>query len=254
MFDSFQVDSLLIQVYHSRSELAQSAAVWVQGYLQNVIATQGQATIILATGNSQIDFINELISLGNINWSKVTCFHLDEYLGIDPNHPASFRYYLQERVENRVNLGKFYYIKGDALQPLDECDRYSQLLSSHSIDLCCLGLGENGHVAFNEPLVTDFNDPKRIKLVKLDNVTRQQQVNSGFFASLDAVPTYAFTLTIPSICSAKKIVCLVPGQRKAKVVREMLEATISPQLPASILRKHLQATLFLDRDSARFLK
>lgn len=249
---SFKVDSLLVQVYNSQSELAEDVAFLIQSYLQEVLTQQGKATVLLATGNSQIEFLNTLTRLGNIDWSKITCFHLDEYLGINREHPASFRYYLRERVEKRVNPEMFYYIEGDTVQPLEECDRYTKLLRSQPIDLCCLGLGENGHLAFNEPSVTNFNDSRSINLVKLDDVTRQQQVNGGYFSSLDSVPTYAFTLTIPIICSAKKIICLAPGKNKIVAVREMLESAISPQCPASILRKQAQATLFLDTDSAIF--
>jgi glucosamine-6-phosphate deaminase len=249
----FQVDALSVRVYNSCCELAQEAALLAQNYLQSLIAQQGAASVILATGNSQIQFLEALKGFGGVDWSRVTFFHLDEYLGIDADHPASFRRYLRDRVEKWVNPLQFHYIEGDALEPLAECDRYTKLLRAQAIDLCCLGVGENGHLAFNEPSVADFNDPHSVKLVKLDKSTRQHQVEGGDFPHLEAVPQYAFTLTIPMICSAKKILCLAPSERKRHAVYKMLQGTISTKYPASVLRTQAQATLFLDIDSAREL-
>jgi len=250
---TFRVDALAVRLYNQEADMAQDAALLAHNYLQNLLAQQSTAAIILATGNSQIKFLEALIALGGINWSQITFFHLDEYLGIDANHSASFRRYLRERVEKRVNPAVFHYIEGDALQPLDECDRYTRLLLAQPIDLCCLGLGENGHLAFNEPSVTSFNDPHQVKLVKLELATRQQQVDGGHFPVLDAVPQYAFTLTLPMICSAKKILCLAPEKRKALAVKEMLLGSSFTSYPASVLRTQAQATLFLDAVSASLL-
>ncbi len=250
---TFQVDALSVNVYKSEAEMALSSAQFTKNYLQDILTQQGTAAIILATGNSQIKFLEALIACGGVDWSRITLFHLDEYLGIDTDHSASFRRYLRERVEKRVNPAVFHYIEGDALQPLDECKRYTRLLQAQPIDLCCLGVGENGHLAFNEPSVTSFNDPCSVKLVKLESATRQQQVNEGHFPVLEAVPQYAFTLTIPMLCSAKKILCLAPKKRKAKVVCEMLRGPISTAIPASLLRTQAHATLFLNTDSASLL-
>ena len=249
----FQVDALSVRVYNSSCELAQEAALLAQNYLQSLIAQQGAASVILATGNSQIQFLEALKGFGGVDWSRVTFFHLDEYLGIDADHPASFRRYLRDRVEKWINPFQFHYIEGDAQQPLAECDRYTKLLRAQPIDLCCLGVGENGHLAFNEPSVADFNDPHCVKLVKLDKSTRQHQVEGGDFPHFEAVPQYAFTLTIPMICSAKKILCLAPSERKRYAVYQMLQGAISTKYPASVLRTQAQATLFLDIDSAREL-
>lgn len=251
---SFRYDELNVEIYESEAELAVNSAEMAHKYLYHLLQQQGTATILLATGNSQIKFLDSLITIGNLDWSRITCFHLDEYLGITADHPASFRNYLRERVEARVNPKQFHYIQGDAMEPLKECDRYTQLLQAQPIDLCLLGIGENGHLAFNEPSVADFNDPYSIKLVKLDNVNRQQQVNTGYFADINQVPYYAFTLTISMICQAKKIMCLAQGKRKAKIVKEMLKGDITTNCPASILRKQPQATLFLDLDSATLLE
>jgi glucosamine-6-phosphate deaminase len=248
--NSFRVDALQVQVYHSDVELGEDAAGIVQQYLQNILNQKGVAALLLATGNSQIQFLDALIGLGGIDWSRISLFHLDEYLGIPADHSASFRRYLRERVENWIQPQQFYYIEGDTLQPLIECDRYTKLLKAQPIDLCFLGVGENGHLAFNDPEVADFNDPYTVKLVKLDDANRTQQVNTGYFPNLENVPQYAFTLTIPMICSAQKILCLAPGKRKAKVIKQMLQGDITTDCPASILRKQPQATLFLDADSA----
>ncbi|MBN4005101.1 glucosamine-6-phosphate deaminase [Nostoc sp. LPT] len=250
----FRVDDLLVQIYNSEVEMAEDVAEIVQKYLQQVLKQQDTAAVLLATGNSQLKFLNALIALGGVDWSRIILFHLDEYLGITADHSASFRRYMRERVEKRVNPKKFHYIEGDTLQPVTECDRYTKLLQAQPIDLCCLGVGENGHLAFNDPAVTNFQDPYKVKLVKLDTVNRQQQVSTGHFPNLETVPQYAFTITIPTICSAKKIICLAPEKRKANVVKEMLESYVGKDCPASILRQQPQATLFLDVNSASLLK
>lgn len=249
---NFQVDNLTVRLC-SPTTLTDDAAKIAQNYLSSLLKTQNQATVILATGNSQLKFLEALIALGGIDWSRVVFFHLDEYLGISAQHPASFRYYLHKNVEKRVNAADFHYITGDADQPLLECDRYSQLLQAQTIDLCFLGIGENGHLAFNEPSVASFDETRQIKLVKLENATRQQQVGEGHFLSVEDVPQYAFTLTIPQICLSKKILCLAPEKRKATAVQAMLQLPISPNCPAAVLRQHSQAILFLDSDSASLL-
>ncbi|MBW4573974.1 MAG: glucosamine-6-phosphate deaminase [Aphanothece sp. CMT-3BRIN-NPC111] len=251
--ETFHVDALSVLLYNSEAEMVQGVALEAQNYLQKKIAQQGAAAVILATGNSQIQFLEALIALGGVDWSKITLFHLDEYMGIDANHAASFRRYLRERVEKLTRPRVFHYIEGDAMQPLDECDRYTKLLEAQPIDLCCLGVGENGHLAFNDPPVAAFDDPHSVKLVKLDPVTRQQQVSEGHFPTLEAVPQYAFTLTLPMICAAKKIICLAPEKRKASAVKKMLQEPINTTIPASVLRTKAQATLFLDTDSASLL-
>jgi len=246
----FQADALVVRVYRAQSDLARDAAAMAQRHLQETLARQGAASVILATGNSQLEFLDTLVALGGVDWSHVTLFHMDEYLGIDANHHASFRRYLRERVESRVRPGRFHYLEGDALLPLKECERYAKLLAAQPIDLCCLGIGENGHLAFNDPPVADFNDPHPVKLVKLDEACRRQQVGEGHFPNLEAVPQYAFTLTIPTLCSARRMLCIVPERRKAQAVKETLRGPISPACPASFLRQQSHCALFLDSDSA----
>ena len=249
----FQADALPVRVYKSQAEMAEDAAHIAHEYLTGLLAKQEKVACILATGNSQIRFLEHLIALGGIDWSRATLFHMDEYLGIDANHKASFRRYMRERVEARVKPGRFHYIEGDAMLPIDECKRYAGLLSAQPIDLCCLGVGENGHLAFNDPPVANFDDPHKVNIVKLDLACKQQQVGEGHFPNLEAVPPYAITLTIPMLCSARKMLCVAPEKRKANAVKEMLTGPISTDCPASILRRQSHATLLLDSDSASLL-
>lgn len=250
---TFVVDSLRVRVYANQEHLVQEVAREVQSYFQETINAHGSAAAIMATGNSQIQFLDQLVRLGGVDWSKVTLFHMDEYLGIGADHPASFRHYMRERVENRVHPRAFHYLEGDSLQPIKECERYSQLLRSQRIDLCCLGIGENGHVAFNDPPVADFKDARSVKIVQLDQPCRQQQVNEGHFPDLQSVPQFALTLTIPALCAAKKMICIAPEKRKAQAVKNTLQGPISTACPASILRQQAHATLLLDADSASLL-
>ncbi|MBI3417587.1 MAG: glucosamine-6-phosphate deaminase [Verrucomicrobia bacterium] len=250
---SFQVDALPVRVYASRADLARDAAREVHEFLRARIADQGQARVILATGNSQMQFLENLIALGGIDWSRVTLFHMDEYLGLAADHSASFRRYMRERVESRVKPKVFHYLEGDAAQPIDECDRYTLLLREAPIDLCCLGVGENGHLAFNDPPVADLADPRFVKIVQLDLACRQQQVGEGHFPNIPAVPQYALTLTIPALCAAKQMICIAPEKRKANAVKAALQGPISNACPASVLRRQPHATLLLDVDSASLL-
>ena len=247
---TFQVDALPVRVHATTPELADDAAQIARQFLRETLAAQGAAAVILASANSQIDFVEALVRLGGVDWGRVTLFHMDEYLGIDASHPASFRRFMRERVEARVKPRVFHYLAGDAMEPLDECDRYAALLQAQPIDLCCLGIGENGHVAFNDPPVADFADPRVVKLVKLDEKCRQQQVGEGHYPNLAAVPQYAFTLTVPALCAARRMLCIVPEKRKAPAVRETLQGPMSTACPASFLRRQPHCTLFLEAESA----
>jgi glucosamine-6-phosphate deaminase len=251
---TFTTDSLPVRIYASESDMATDVAKTVHDYLVQTIAAQGEASAILATGNSQIQFLHTLVELGGIDWGKMTLFHMDEYLGVDENHSACFRRYMRERVESKVNPKVFHYLGGDAPEPIAECERYELLLKAQQIDICCMGVGENGHIAFNDPPVANFEDERLVKIVELDVACRMQQVNESHFPDLEAVPKYALTLTIPALCSAKKVVCVAPEQRKADAVKAMLEGPVSTACPASFLRTQSQATLFLDTDSTSKLE
>jgi glucosamine-6-phosphate deaminase len=250
---TLQADALSVRVHPDQASLATDAARMASDCLAQALASQGAARVILATGNSQIQFLEALVAMGRVDWSRVTLFHMDEYLGIDAAHPGSFRRYMRERVESRLRPRQFHYIEGDTLLPFCECERYTELLMAQPIDLCCLGIGENGHLAFNDPPVADFEDPHRVKLVKLDDACRRQQVGEGHFPGLEAVPQYAFTLTIPMLCSALRMLCIVPEQRKAQAVKETLQGPVSAACPGSFLRRQAHCTLFLDRESASLL-
>ncbi len=247
---TFQVDALSVRVYASPADLAGEAGQWAREYLADTLGRQNSAAVILASANSQVQFLEALTAPAGPAWEKVTLFHMDEYLGIDADHPASFRRFLRERVEQRVRPRAFHYLAGDALRPLDECERYAKLLRAQAIDLCCLGIGENGHIAFNDPPVADFTDPRLVKIVRLDEPCRRQQVGEGHFPNLAAVPQYACTLTVPALCCARKMLCIVPDERKAAAVRAALGGPIDPSCPASVLRRQAQCTLFLDAASA----
>lgn len=251
---TFAVDSLQVEVYQHEEDLVDLLVAHTQSYLSETIGRQGTAAAILASGASQVRLLKDLTAAAKIDWQRVTLFHLDEYLGIDGLHPASFQLFMREAVARRVSIGRFHYLNGDTLEPIAECDRYARLLAAQPIDLCFLGIGETGHIAFNDPQVADFTDRYPVKLVKLAEKSRQQQVNTGFFDRLDAVPQYAITLTLPTICRAERICCLAMGARKANIVKTMLTNEISPQCPASILRKYPTATLYLDEAAASLLE
>lgn len=221
--------------------------------LAKAIAERGEAAAIIATGNSQDLFLEYLVQAKDIDWGRVAFFHMDEYLGIADTHAASFRRYLKDRVLAKVGAKKFHFVEGDALEPIKECERYSQLLQSNRIDLCCLGIGENGHLAFNDPPVADFEDPRFVKIVRLDQACRQQQVGEGHFPDLDSVPQYAITLTIPALFSAKRVLAIVPEKRKAKAVRNSLKDPVGPSCPGTFLRTQAHAALYLDDESSSLL-
>lgn len=248
-----KADALSVRVHATGDALAGDAAVEARDILSEAIRANGNASMILAAANSQVAALRELVRLGGVDWGRVTMFHMDEYLGIDAGHSASFRRFLRERVEEPLRPRAFHYIAGDCDQPLDECRRYAALLAAQRIDLCLLGIGENGHIAFNDPPVADFADPDVIKLVRLDQACRQQQVGEGHFPNLAAVPQYAFTLTIPALCAVRRMLCIVPERRKAVAVRAALEGPVETACPASFLRRQGHCTLFLDAESASLL-
>jgi len=251
--EEFRVESLVVRIFTTQSEMARAAALAARGVLQEALAKQETVSTIFAAANSQMQALEALVALPDVNWSRLVMFHMDEYLGLDGNHPASFRRFVRERVEQRIRPRVFHGIAGEADQPVAECERYAQLLSAQPIDLCLLGIGENGHLAFNDPPVADFSDRQAVKLVKLDEASRRQQVGEGHFPNLAAVPQFAYTLTLPALCSARKMICIVPERRKAEAVRDALRGPVTTACPASFLRRHPQCILFLDSDSAALL-
>ncbi len=251
---TIRVDCLSVEVYASPDELGSAAAGYTARTLQEGIAHNGRAVLILATGSSQFAFLAALRRITTVDWDRISVFHLDEYVGMPDRHPASFRRYLRERILDEVRPAQIYFLEGDAPDLEAEVRRYGELLAEHSVDLACIGIGENGHLAFNDPPVADFHDPKRVKVVELDSACRRQQLGEGWFASLEDVPTHALTLTIPSIMQSRCISCVVPDERKAVAVAAALEGPIDTACPASILRRHPNARLFLDRAAASHLR
>jgi glucosamine-6-phosphate deaminase len=250
---SFTKDLLQVQIFESSQEMGQASAEFVEKQLNEAVQQKGAANLILATGASQFSFLHALQEK-SIAWNKITVFHLDEYKGISEQHPASFRKYLKERILDFVKPAQVYLINGDAENLEEMLAEYAALLASHPIDVACIGIGENGHIAFNDPPVADFNDPRLIKVVKLDQPCRQQQLGEGWFPTLDDVPKEAVSLTIPAIMSCKTISCVVPDERKAKAVHNTLYGEISTACPASVLRRHPNAVLFLDLPAASQIK
>jgi glucosamine-6-phosphate deaminase len=194
-----------------------------------------------------------LIEMADIAWESVRAFHMDEYVGLAPSHSASFQRYMRERVAARLPVMEFNYLNGDAADPEAEATRYESLLRAHPLDLCCAGIGENGHLAFNDPPVADFDDPADVKIVALEPASRRQQVAEGHFATIDDVPTHAITVTIPALVRARRLLAIVPEKRKAVPVRDALLGPIATSCPASLLRRQPHATLYLDADSASLL-
>lgn len=243
-----QRDNLKVDIYKDEKLMGQAAADFTASRLGKAIAERGAANLILATGTSQFAFL-EVLKEKDIDWGKITVFHLDEYIGISEDHPASFRKYLNERILNIVKPGKVYLINGDTSELREMMSGYEKLLKENPVDIACIGIGENGHIAFNDPPVADFNDPLWVKDVELDHACRVQQLEEGWFPSFDKVPERAVTLTVTAIMNSKAISCVVPGKRKIRAVNDTLNAPVNEKCPATILRRHLDATLFLDLNS-----
>lgn len=237
---------------HDAKTLGKRAADDGAELIRKALWSHGLCNIILATGASQIETLEALLAAHGIDWTKVTAFHLDEYIGLRANHPASFRQYLKERFASKVKLRMFHYIQGDAKDVHAERRRIGYHLSMHPIDVAFIGIGENGHLAFNDP-PADFWTEEPFIVVQLDPACRRQQVGEGWFKSLDEVPHYAITMSVPWIMRSAHIICSVPDQRKAQAVRDALQGPVTPDLPASILQQHLHATVYLDKASASLL-
>jgi len=249
---TIDIDNLKVSIYENVELMGEAAADFATDKINAAIEERGLANLILATGASQFSFLKAL-KQKNIDWSKVVVFHLDEYIGLTDSHPASFRKYLKERILDEVKPSKVFLLNGDAEDIEAELARYSKELSSRTFDLACIGIGENGHIAFNDPPIADFNDPKLVKIAELDDACRNQQFGEGWFPTFDDVPKVALSLTIPAIMRCKTISCVVPDERKAEAVKNSLYAEISTECPATILRKHSDTKLFLDTASASLL-
>jgi glucosamine-6-phosphate deaminase len=241
-----------VRVFETKAEMGQAAALAAAAILREAVARKGQAFVIAATGASQFEFLEALTATPAIDWSKVVCFHLDEYVGLPETHPASFRRYLKERMVARSHPGAFHFIEGDAADPAVEARRVGRLIRACAIDVAFVGIGENGHLAFNDP-PADFETDEPYLVVTLDEACRRQQLGEGWFAGLEDVPKQAISMSVRQILKSERILCVVPDARKARAVRACLEEEVGPERPASILRTHPRTTLFLDRASAGLL-
>ncbi|MBN8858164.1 MAG: glucosamine-6-phosphate deaminase [Sphingobacteriales bacterium] len=247
-------NKLKVRIYDTRLEMGKHAANDVAERLRDLLSGQETVNMIFAAAPSQNEFLAALSVAKDIAWEKVNAFHMDEYIGLDENAPQRFGQFLRERLFDKVPFREVFYINGSTLHPLEECSRYSALLKKYPADIVCMGIGENGHIAFNDPHVADFNDPLAVKVVKLSEASRHQQVHDECFAAIDEVPAAAITLTIPTLVNANFLYCMVPGATKSRAVYHTLHGEIGEQCPSTILRKHGNATLYLDKDSASELK
>ena len=250
---TIKADQLNVHVYESRRRMGDAAALVIASELRDLIKRNGRAVAIFASAPSQNEFLEALAASPGIDWSCITAFHLDEYLGMNESAPQSFRKFLIDRLVNKVPLGEFHGLRGDAGDGPSEAKRYAQLLETNPPDFAVLGIGENGHLAFIDPPFCDFNDPETVKVVQLDEICRKQQVNDGAFNSLDEVPRDALSLTIPTIMVRPKLFAIAPGPAKRNAIKGAVEGPIATSCPASILRTHPDAHLFIDKDSAELL-
>lgn len=246
----FQVDQLKVEIHPDRAAAGEAAARAAVESLHELATRTASIGVIFATGASQLATLRALTAMRDAPWDRVVGFHMDEYLGIAPDHPASFRGYLREHLTRRVPLREFHEIDGAAMHRAETCTEYAKLLRTHDPQLCLLGIGENGHLAFNDPAEAKFWDPADVKVVSLDETCRHQQVEERWFPSLGAVPAQAITLTIPALMRVPKLIVSVPGSRKARIVSRTLDEPISTGCPATILRVHPNATVYLDKESA----
>lgn len=243
-------NKLKVRIHHSRQQMGAAAAKDVAEVIRTKLSAQQTINIIFAAAPSQNEFLESLAAQPGIDWSRINAFHMDEYIGLADDATQRFGNFLKERIFDKAGFKQVFYINGNAADAALECERYSNLLQQYPVDIVCMGIGENGHIAFNDPHVADFEDPFLAKVVALSEESRVQQVHDGCFATVEEVPVAAITLTIPALLNAETICCVVPGAHKAAAVYHTLHSEVDTQNPATILRTHANATLYLDKDSA----
>lgn len=248
---SFTVEKLRVEVYPDRRAMGAAAAEQAIARIKQLQREKGELRMIFAAAPSQNEFLASLVAAEGIDWSKITAVHMDEYIGLPEGAPQSFSRFLRDKLFDLVRPGTVHLIDGTKSAE-EECRRYAALLGEKPIDIVCLGIGENGHIAFNDPPVADFNDPHLVKIVELDLPCRQQQVNDGCFPQLSDVPTHAITLTIPALVSASHLFCMVPGPTKRQAVTETLSGPSGTHCPATVLRTHSDCTLYVDTESCDY--
>lgn len=249
----FEVDKLKVKVYGSRREMGEEAGKEAAEYLRRLLAKQDEVWAVFAAAPSQNEFLDALCRAEGIDWNRVHALHMDEYVGLPADAPQGFGNFLRRAIFDKVPFGSVDYI-GSEGDPEELAARYDRILAAHHIDIVFMGIGENGHIAFNDPHVADFNDPLRIKRVDLDLKCRTQQVHDGCFEKLDDVPLYALTLTVPTLAAADRLFCIVPAATKADAVKATVEGPVGAACPATVMRLHKSATMYLDQDSSKLLK
>ena len=246
-------DKLNVEIFDTRSQMGEKAAKDIANKFNELIDKKGEINVIWAAAPSQNDVLKALTHNKSIKWNKINAFHMDEYIGLSKDAPQGFGNFLKEHIFGLVPFKSVNYIDVSATDPQKEAERYAKILAKQKIDVVVLGIGENGHIAFNDPPVANFKDDKAVKPVKLDEVCRQQQVNDGCFKTINDVPTHAITLTVPTLFNADYLFCIVPAPTKAKAVYETINGTIDEHCPATVLRLHDNAVLYLDGDSSKLL-
>lgn len=254
MTQQLQADTLTVRIYENRAQLGANAATMAAAALRQLLAEKDIVNIIFAAAPSQNEFLATLAAERDIDWQRVRAFHMDEYIGLSPEAPQRFGNFLRRQFFERVPLREVHYLKGEANDPEAECRRYAELLLRFPAHLVFMGIGENTHIAFNDPHVAHFDDPHVVKVVDLDEACRQQQVNDGCFKGLNEVPRHALTLTVPALMKAEQVFCMVPARTKAQAIFHTLKDDISERYPSTILRTHPNATLFVDKDSAALVR
>ena len=247
---TFKKEELTVKIFPTRIEMGTDAAKDVASKINELLQNKDELNMIFAAAPSQQEFMEHLISNKSIDWSRINAFHMDEYIGLEENASQAFGNFLKDRLFSKVPFKSLNYINSQAKDSQKECERYAQLLEKNPVDIVCLGIGENGHIAFNDPHVADFNDPEMVKVVDLDLACRTQQVNEGCFIKINLVPTQAITVTIPALLKAEYKYCMVPAANKAQAVFRTLNGKIDEECPATILRTKEKAVLYLDEASA----
>lgn len=252
LIKSFSVDKLNVEVHDSRQSMGKQAAVYAVDAIRELLKKKEEIYIVFAAAPSQNEFLQSVSEATDVDWSRVHAFHMDEYIGLPADAPQGFGNFLRRSFFDKVPLASVDYIYADESVE-DTCRRYTDLIAGHKIDIVFMGIGENGHIAFNDPGVADFNDPETIKKVALDDKCRNQQVHDGCFPCFDDVPAYALTLTVPTLFNADKLICVVPAATKAEAVRATVCDSVSEACPSTILRRHKDARLFVDADSGKYI-
>ncbi len=243
-------DLLIYKVYENREEMGRAAAAEAAKTIKRLLAEKDEINIIFAAAPSQNEFLTALLADKEVDFSRINAFHMDEYIGLPSDAPQGFGNFLKRALFDKAPFKTVNLIDSSAIDANAECERYSELLRQKPCDIVCMGIGENGHIAFNDPHVADFDDPETVKVVSLDEVCRMQQVNDGCFARLEDVPKYALTLTIPALLAPEYIFCVVPAKTKANAVKATVNGPVSASCPATALRRHKKAVLYADKDSA----